>query len=107
MWVQDMTPEEIEDIALLKQSKLLKPYAKFLIILCKYSSNKPHYTNILKEVVGGSYIIYAKEGVLDGLVMYKRGRPPKLTSKGEELCTVLVGCWENLKEKQKEKKERG
>jgi len=101
-WVSEMTKEEIEDVVLLKQSKLLKPYAKFLIILCKYGSSKSHYTNILKEVVGGSYVIYAKEGILDGYVTYEKGKPPKLTEQGRKLCPALLECWARLKEKQKE-----
>ena len=101
-WVRYMKPEELEDIILLKENKLLKPYAKFLILLCKYES-KPHYTNILKEVVGGSYVLYAKEGVIDGYVKYEKGRAPQLTERGRALCPVLVECWRLLKEKQKQR----
>jgi len=96
-----MSSEELQELILLKRSKFLKPYAKFLIILCKYESN-PHSTNLMKEVVGGSYINYTKEAVLDGLVAYERGKAPRLTEQGRALCPALLECWAVLKEKQKE-----
>ncbi len=91
----------MEELILLKENKLLKPYAKFLVLLCKYRDANS-IVNILKEVVGGSYVLYAKEGVVDGLVEYERGKAPRLTERGEALCGALLECWAKLKEKEKE-----
>ncbi len=99
-WVRDLTAEELEDIVMLKKTKFLRPYAKFLIVLYKYGSRE-HYTNIVKEVVGGNYITLAKEGVAEGLVEYERGKPPRLTAEGRRVAEGLAACWEILKAKEK------
>lgn len=105
-WVAGLPDEDLREILLLKNSRLLRPYAKFLIVLCKYEG-RDHYTNILKEVVGGGYITYTKEALLAGLVEYQRGKPPRLTERGRALCPALLECWSRLKQAETQLQNQG
>ncbi|MCE4601258.1 MAG: hypothetical protein F7C38_06825 [Desulfurococcales archaeon] len=109
-WWKVLTQSQLQELYELKENKFLRPYAKLIILLYKYEYEY-HYTNakkelsiagILREVLGGNYMALVKEGVLDGLIRYARGEPPRLTQKGVEVAKKLLQCWKILREKERE-----
>ena len=105
-----MDEELLREILLLKNEKyLFKSVAKLLILLHKiYNSTnytnlfKEYYSNMLRELFGGSYTNVIKDAVIAGYVSYERGTPPELTLDGQAVAEELVRAWEREKERKRE-----
>ena len=92
-----MSEKEIEEILKLKNDKFFRPYAKLLILLHRFQDHRELY-NIMREVLGGSYIYHVKEAVTDGLVVYEKGEFPRLTEKGRKIAEALYSAWRTIQE---------
>ena len=88
-----MSKEELDKLMFIKENDVIKPLYKLLVLL------KLGYTNsqILKDILGGNYIVLIKEASLRGLVQYKKGEQVRLTRKGEHLASLVFDFLEKIR----------
>lgn len=109
-----MSEQTLKELHSLKENKFLKPYAKLLILLYKFSHTHQYtnqkqevsLTNVLREILGGNYLALVKDGVLDGLIEYERGKAPQLTLEGLRVARRLVECWDIIRREKEREREK-
>lgn len=93
-----MDKETLDFMNFLKELDVIRPLYK-LIVLIYDGYNK---SDILKDILGGNYIVLIKDGVMKGLIDYERGKPPVLTDKGVMIGRIVRECIQKIWERERE-----
>ncbi len=89
-----MDKSELDFILYIKNLDVVKPLYK-LLVLVKLGYDRSEQ---LKDIFGGNYVVLLRDGALNGLLLYEKGRKPELTGKGRAIADIVHECIEKLRQ---------